>query len=353
MPGTIVEVLYPGAAGRIALRGSHEPLSWERDVAPETVDKGLHTFRFDLPRGTLLEFKAVRDDGLWSRGRNETVLAGETTRIHPYFERGEGLVESELRHLDSPELGRPLSFRVFLPPSYGEHVEQRYPVLYAQDGQSLFSDYPDPFDGQSWHLDQTLNELYDLGVIDEVIVIAISTDRDRTDLLSPTRDARYGGGRGPAYRDFLEHTLKPYVDATFRTLTEPRHTALMGSSMGGLFAFFAAWTRSSVFGRAACLSGSFWWNDRALIHSVQGGACPLPRPWLYLDSGAARNAFEEDVNVRDGRHHTAALHAALVGHCYVGGDNLHAFAFTGLSHDNASWAARVAIPLQLLFPRGA
>jgi predicted alpha/beta superfamily hydrolase len=121
--------------------------------------------------------------------------------------------------------------------------------------------------------------------------------------------------------------------------------------MGGLFSFFAAWTRGNVFGRAACLSSSFWWDGRCMVKEVQKGSCPLPRPWLYIDSGAAKGRFEEDANLRDGYHHTLALRTALVEHCYVAGENIHALAFAGMSHNNASWASRLAIPLQLLFPR--
>jgi hypothetical protein len=88
-----------------------------------------------------------------------------------------------------------------------------------------------------------------------------------------------------------------------------------------------------------------------MVREVQKGECPYPRPCLYIDSGAARSAFEEDANLRDGYHHTVALCSALVSHCYIPGDNLHTLAFAGSSHNNASWAARIAIPLQLLFPR--
>ncbi|HSB62887.1 MAG TPA: alpha/beta hydrolase-fold protein, partial [Thermoanaerobaculia bacterium] len=145
----------------------------------------------------------------------------------------------------------------------------------------------------------------------------------------------------------------PYVDTFFRTRRERADTAVMGSSMGGLFSFFAAWTRSDVFGKAACLSSSFWWNRRWMVRETEKDFCPLPPPLFYVDSGAARNATEEDANLRDGYHHTMALRKALVGHCYVPGMNLHVLAFPGHRHDNASWAARLGIPLQLLFPPGS
>jgi enterochelin esterase-like enzyme len=60
--------------------------------------------------------------------------------------------------------------------------------------------------------------------------------------------------------------------------------------------------------------------------------------------------MEEDANLRDGFHHTMALRQALIRHCYTPGQNLHVLAFPGASHDTASWAARLGVPLQLLFP---
>jgi predicted alpha/beta superfamily hydrolase len=186
--------------------------------------------------------------------------------------------------------------------------------------------------------------------MEEALVVAVHTDEGRLGLLSPTADPEHGGGDGPKYRDFLTETLKPYVDTFFRTRREREDTALIGSSMGGLFSFFAAWTRPDVFGRAACLSGSFWWDRRGLIHGVANGACPNPRPFLYVDSGAARDALAEDANLRDGYHHTMALRIALTGHCYEPGRDLHVLAFPGHAHDAGSWGARLGVPLQLLFP---
>jgi predicted alpha/beta superfamily hydrolase len=120
--------------------------------------------------------------------------------------------------------------------------------------------------------------------------------------------------------------------------------------MGGLFAFYAAWSRSDVFGRAACLSPSFWWHNRHMIREAQG-RCPFPRPWLYIDSGAALSEFEQDANVRDGFHHTQAMCKTLVTHCYEPGLNLVSLTYAGFQHDASAWAARLALPLQLLFPR--
>jgi predicted alpha/beta superfamily hydrolase len=121
--------------------------------------------------------------------------------------------------------------------------------------------------------------------------------------------------------------------------------------MGGLFSFWAAWTRADVFGAAICLSPSFWWADRWMLRHVQGGVCPAPRPKIYMDSGAARSALERDASTRDGVHVTRAMYRSLLEHCYEGGDDVHVLTFVGHEHDAKSWAGRVSVPLQLAFPR--
>ncbi|HEX2571400.1 MAG TPA: alpha/beta hydrolase-fold protein [Polyangia bacterium] len=350
MAQTTLEVHYPPERGTLGVRGNLLPLSWTYSLPPAERDGDKMMFRLDVPAGEILEFKLVRNDKDWSFGRNFSVQAGGTVSIHPYFDRSYGASEAEVRQIHSPQLGRDVRYRLFLPPSYFEHPENHYPVLYAQDGQALFADSPDPIDGHSWRVDDALNELYELGAAEEILVVGVYTDYERIDMLSPMPDPHYKGGGGGRYRDFITDTLKPFIDANFRTRPGRADTALMGASMGGLFSFWSAWTRPDVFGKAACLSSSFWWNGRALVREVQHGGCPFPPPLLYIDSGAAKNAFEEDSNLRDGYHHTAALRSALIGHCYEPGKNLHTLAFAGMSHNNASWAARVAIPLQLLFP---
>ena len=121
--------------------------------------------------------------------------------------------------------------------------------------------------------------------------------------------------------------------------------------MGGLFSFWAAWTRPDVFGAAMCLSPSFWWADRWALRHVSRAICPAPRPRLYLDSGAAASEHESSGGTKDGMHHTRAMYRALVAHCYAPGEDIHVLAFTGHEHDASSWAARIAVPLQIVFPR--
>lgn len=341
---TWIEVHYPAALGAIGLRGSHAPLSWEHTTAPVRVEGDNHVFCVPLAENELVDLKVVRGED-WALGRNYVVHAGDHLRLEPCFD---GKTPTFDQDLVVTHGGRTARLDVLLPPSYGEQPNKHYPVLYMLDGQSLWSHSTDPFG--TWDVERTLSFLYELGAVEELIVVGIHTGEDRLSILSPVRDATYGGGDGPAFLSLLVDGVRPTIDARYRTRKEPASTGILGSSMGGLFAFFAAWSRPDVFGKAACLSSSFWWGDRWAVKHVQSGVAPSPRPFLYLDSGAAPGPLDEDARVIDGFHHTRSMLRALARAGFDVGTEAHRLVFPGHLHQAAAWASRVALPLQLLFP---
>lgn len=339
---TLVEVVYPAHRGVIGLRGSHEPLSWEHTFPVTSVEGNRHLFELPIPPGVVIELKVVRgEEETWAEGRNYGVHAGDHLLIEPYFERG-------APHLAPAEQLGNLTFEVLLPPGYEEQEHKRYPVLYMLDGQSLWSSSSDPFG--VWNLEHELSQLYELGAIAELIVVGVHTADRRIESLSPVPDDAHGGGEAEALLAAIIDQLKPTIDERHRTLPAREHTALMGSSMGALFAFFAGMKRADVFGKIACLSSSFWWANRWAVRWAESNPLPEPRPVLYLDSGAAPSADEQDAQVKDGYHHTRSMVRALTAAGYRPGTDLHRLVFTGARHEAAAWAARVGLPLQLLFP---
>jgi hypothetical protein len=52
--------------------------------------------------------------------------------------------------------------------------------------------------------------------------------------------------------------IKPWVDATYRTVPDPRRTTIAGSSHGGLASFYVAATRPQSFGLCISFSPSLW-----------------------------------------------------------------------------------------------
>ena len=154
----------------------------------------------------------------------------------------------------APQLKTTKKIWVYLPKSYGTNTKN-YPVIYMHDAQNLF-DAKTAYAGE-WNVDETLDSLKA-----EVIVIGIEHGNDkRLDELTPFKNTKYGGGNGTAYLDFMVQTLKPFVDKTYRTKPDKKHTAIFGSSLGGLLSFYAVLKYPEVFGKAGVFSPSFWYSS--------------------------------------------------------------------------------------------
>jgi len=204
-------------------------------------------------------------------------------------------------------LNAPRTVRVYLPPSYHQEPNRRYPVLYLHDGQNVFSSAGTNicFGWGSWELDRTVDALCRTTNMQEIILVAVDN--------SSARYAEYCGGHHSAetngntafesYTAFLVRELKPKIDAMYRTRPEPANTGVMGSSLGGICSMVLAWDQPEVFGRAASLSGAFQ-VDRTnfffkLLRPYRGKAKPTR---LYFDSGVV-----DFTGGDDGRELTAAV----------------------------------------------
>ena len=154
-----------------------------------------------------------------------------------------------------PGLDRERVVRVYLPPHY-ESSHKRYPVLYMHDGQNLFDDATS-FVGE-WNVDETLNELARTRGLELIVVGIDHGGTQRMTELDPWDNEKYGAGEGHAYLDFLVHVVKPYVDAHYRSLPDRAHTAIMGSSLGGLISHYAIYEYNDVFGAAGIFSPAYW-----------------------------------------------------------------------------------------------
>lgn len=162
-----------------------------------------------------------------------------------------------------PQFNRNRRIWIYLPPDYGTS-DRRYPVLYMHDAQNLF-DNATSFSGE-WRVDEALN-FYFSQTQRGVIVVGIDNGGStRIGEYTPYPNPNYGGGDGESYTDFIVETLKPYVDANYRTLPERQHTGIMGSSLGGLISLYAAIEHQEVFGIAGVFSPSLWFSDEIYTH---------------------------------------------------------------------------------------
>ncbi len=154
---------------------------------------------------------------------------------------------------EMPQLGKQRRVWIYLPKGY-ETSKQKYPVIYMHDGQNLFDGFTSGFG--EWGVDEFMDSLK----THPAIIVGVDHGGDARTVEYSPYDSKYGKALGDKYVVFLVETLKPYIDAHYRTLTDARHTAVAGSSMGGLISLYAEVKYPQVFGSAGVFSPAFWIN---------------------------------------------------------------------------------------------
>ena len=95
------------------------------------------------------------------------------------------------------------------------------------------------------------------------------------------------------FEQFIARDVVAYVDAHYRTRSDPANTGIMGSSMGGLISLYAALKYPRVFGRAGVFSCACW-IARTHVFTYARHAKPLhPLPRLYFVAGALETTDAE------------------------------------------------------------
>lgn len=194
---------------------------------------------------------------------------------------------------------------IYLPESYQQNPDWRFPVLYMFDGHNLFFDDEATY-GKSWGL----KEYMDFTGTDLIIVgIECNHDPDNGRLkeYSPFNfnDPNFGKitGKGKITMNWIINSLKPQIDKRFRTIPEREGTFIAGSSMGGLMSLYAVLAHNDIFSRAAALSPSLWTNKMA-IDTLIRTASVNENTVLYMDYGSEEFAnhrgmqplFQKTVN---------------------------------------------------------
>ncbi|SHK78993.1 alpha/beta hydrolase [Hymenobacter psychrotolerans] len=253
---------------------------------------GTYQFRFPAASPGTAEFKVTR--GSWSRvetdlqnadiANRQVNLASRTATIELQVANWKDLAGGDKpcsstalqpnvqvvgTAFEIPQLGRTRRVWVYLPMGYNpRNYARRYPVLYMHDGQNVF-DACTSFAGE-WGVDETLSQLQRQNPASACIVVAVDNGgENRLNELSPWQNAAYGGGQGEAYVDFLVHTLKPYIDARYHTLTAREFTGIAGSSMGGLISTYAALQHPLVYSKVGVFSPAFWFAEDSLRRYIQ------------------------------------------------------------------------------------
>ncbi len=261
---------------------------------------------------------------------------------------------------------------VWLPPGY-DGSRRRYGVVYMHDGQNLFDPAKAGF-GKVWAADKAVEALVAAHRIDPVIIVGIDhhgAGRYRHyvpqsvygAMPQPVRDATADWVRGGVVTDdyvtFLVGELKPAIDARYRTRTDAAHTAIVGSSMGGLVSCYAIVEHARVFGGAACVSTH--WPMMSPVADT-GDTIPYRSEVLKV----WREFFRLRLGPPDGRrvwmdHGTATLdrfyapYQEAINHDFERagwkrGVDFASRVYPGAEHDERAWAQRLPDMLDFILP---
>lgn len=313
-----------------------------------------------LPR-TLYKF--VRDGAEWTADPRARRYGYDGYGEHSLAEPGEGVSHLQRWPGFSGGAGDLLTrdLAVYVP----AEAEGPLPVLYLQDGQNLFD--PDgPWGG--WRASEAADAAIASGVVAPFLMVGIPNTEDRFDEYTHVPDdigvGEPVGGRAGEYAAFLADGVVPFVDARYPTLAEPAGRGVLGSSLGGLASFFAAWARPDRFGHSGAMSGTFGWGSIGLggptLMAEFAAAPPDPALRFYIDSGGGdgggcRDADGDGVRddtpgAEDNYCETLDMAETLRSLGFQDEEDLFHRWVPGASHDEAAWAERLPGVLETWFP---
>jgi metallo-beta-lactamase class B len=194
-----------------------------------------------------------------------------------------------------PELNRNRRIWVCLPPDYEDSLQKFYPVIYMHDGQNLF-DQTLSFAGE-WQIDEHMMELFEEGDRGAIVVGIENGGSARIDEYCPWNNPAYGGGEGPEYASFIKNTLKPHIDANFRTLQGAASTAIAGSSLGALISLYTALEYPEVFGRVGLFSPAFWINRDSLLMYMNTKLPEETQKFYFVAGSNESSSMVSDMNL--------------------------------------------------------
>ncbi len=237
---------------------------------PDTV-KLPETFEYKYTKGGWNQVE-LDEFGMPTPNRIAKTRMGVLKDFVPHWRMdGENLSENlmpEIRLVSDafeiPQLERKRAVYILLPHNY-EKTDKRYPVIYLQDAQNLFNE---DAEFKNWGIDKQLAVLASRGSGDVIIVAIAHGGEQRYQEYSPYNNPKMGKGQGRKYAQFLAKTLKPYIDANFRTKPEREFTGIGGSSLGGLISIYAGLMFPETFSKLMIFSPALWVSPNIYFDAI-------------------------------------------------------------------------------------
>ncbi|QIK78627.1 esterase [Sphingomonas piscis] len=209
------------------------------------LDEGFHYYHLTVDGGTFNDPGSLNFYGS-TRWESGIEIPAHDQDFYALKDVPHGHVQQVL--FPSPSTGTSRRAFVYTPPGYDKNQSTRYPVLYLQHG---------------WGEDETAwsNQGHANLIMDNLIAAGKTRPFIIVMTYGMTNDIRPGQPGGLAafnikpFQTVLLDELVPYVDSHFRTLSDQKHRAMAGLSMGGFETKLIAPNHLDKFSHIGLLSG--------------------------------------------------------------------------------------------------
>ncbi len=177
----------------------------------------------------------------------------------------------------SATMGYQISYSVYLP--FGFNPQRQYPVLFVTDGYEYAHE-------KMGNLINTLDNLIAAAKIKPIIAVFI----DHREPANRSNNRRMQElAMNEKYLTFLADEFVPFIQTKYPVVRNRSHRAILGTSMGGLAALYAAYARPDCFGLAGVQSPAFWVKPEIFAFCQQPHTLPVQ---IYLSCGTIFDGAE-------------------------------------------------------------
>lgn len=194
---------------------------------------------------------------------------------------------------------------IWTPKDYDAKAEEKYATIYMLDGQSVLATGKDrgmDSDVMCWNVAESVESMMSV-TENKAIIVAIETVGSKTatrddELVPDLGEIAVPKGmdaipeedmsrkRGGAFADFICDTVMPFVQKNYNVYTDARHTALAGSSLGGLESFYAVLEHADKFGTAGVMSATFtMFSEEDWTKFLSDKVTMKNAPFIYMYAG--------------------------------------------------------------------
>ncbi|WP_135229105.1 alpha/beta hydrolase [Deinococcus fonticola] len=174
-----------------------------------------------------------------------------------------------------------------------EGTPDELPLLILHDGQNVFDEGP-TFAGSSWDAGGAASMLAGEGHPFRIAALPVNDERSRRYVPFPFEMNAFNPG-ADEYLDWLRDGLKPELERRFGP---PTHTALAGSSFGGLITLYAGLRDPGEYGTWGVFSPAIWPADFELLRWMARRTDPKARVWVDMGDHEGRTAQEAAETVQ-------------------------------------------------------